>query len=124
MHTDPEYVEHQEGPDGQWCDLLIRIPYENQRVIEIGMSHARSNNDRLDAIFQGMLKGCEVKDYLTGEPSDDPMKAATEVIQPWRERAMELYNAWSAVAFPGPKGSPRKPGNRTPTSGKVSTNAA
>lgn len=116
MHTDPEYVEHQEGPDGQYCDLLTRVPYPRQRVIEIAMSQARTTVDAMDAAFQGMLWSCSVKDALTGEMTDDVDQAGAEVVQPWRVRAMELYNAWFKEAMPGPKGTSRT-GSRTPRSG-------
>lgn len=132
MDTHPEYLEHQEGPDGQHCDLLNRVPYDNQRKVEAAFAWARSPNDRLDAALRGMLwtpadvdeyhVGCKprVKHMLTGEITDDLGAAGTDVVQPWRVRASELYNAWSEIAFPGPKGSSRT-GNRTPTSGKAKT---
>jgi len=116
---DNDYTERQEGPDGQYCYLLTRVPYDVQRMIEAGMAVARTNNDRLDACFRGLLWGeRNVKDTLTGEMTDDVDRAAAEVIQPWRVRAAELYNDWWKQAFPGPKGSPRK-GSPTQSSGKA-----
>jgi hypothetical protein len=99
------YTEHQEGPDGQSCELLTRIPYDRQRMIETAMYRARSNVDRLDAAFRALLWSATVKDVLTGETTDDVDRAAAEVIQPWRVRAVELYNDWFKAAYPGPKGS-------------------
>lgn len=120
-----EWLERQEGPDGQWCDLLTRIPYGVERRVEIGLSFARSQRDQMDAVLRALIAEdrdekprCSVKDALTGEVCDDINRAAAEVIQPWRVRAMELYNAWFKAAMPGPKGSSRT-GNRTPTSGKA-----
>ena len=116
----PEYLERQEGPDGQHCDLLTRVPYDRQRMIEMAFARARSDVDRLDACFRGLLWGdAVVKDALTGEQTADYDRAPAEVIQPWRIRAGELYNTWFAVAFPGPKGSTRT-GRRTGSSAKPS----
>lgn len=118
MHTDPEYVEHQEGPDGQYCDLLTRVPYDRQRMIEIALRDGQTNGDAMDAILRGMMWECSVKNDLTGEMSDRVEWAGSAVVQPWRLRAVELYNAWYKVAFPGPKGLPRT-GSPTRTSGKT-----
>lgn len=112
-----EWLERQEGPEGQWCDLLKRVPYDRQRMIEVGMRGGRSGADTMDAVLTGMLWECKVKDALTGEMTTDIQRAGAEIVQPWRTRAVELYNAWYAEAMPGPKGSPRT-GSRTPRSGK------
>lgn len=102
-----DYLEKQDGPDGQTCELLTRIPYDRHRMIEKAFFEAKSEVDAQDALLRGMLWSASVKDTLTGETTDDIGRAATEVIDPWRQRAVELYNAWYAVAFPGPKGSSR-----------------
>jgi hypothetical protein len=102
----PEFLERLEEPDGDLCVLLNRVPYDRQRVIEIALAEARSTADRLDAALRGMLWEAKVKDYLTGEATDDPARANTAHVFKWRLRAMELYNAWYAEAFPDPK--PRK----------------
>jgi hypothetical protein len=112
------YTERQEGPDGQHCDLLTRVPYDRQRMIETAMSRARTVRDQQDAALRGLLWEASVKDTLTGEMTSDVDRAGAEVIQPWRERAVELYNEWYAVAFPGPKGFSRT-ASRTPPSGKT-----
>lgn len=113
-----EWLERQEGPDGQWCDLLNRVPYDRQRIIEIELSKARSVRDMDDAALRGMLWACSVKNTLTGEQSEDISVASAAVVEPWRKRAQELYNDWYKTAFPGPKGSSRT-GSRTQPSGKA-----
>lgn len=113
-----EWLERQEGPDGQWCDLLKRVPYDRQRIIEVALTTARSVRDMDDAALRGMLWRCSVKDTLTGEVSQDIGDAGAEVVEPWRKRAQELYNAWFKTAFPGPKGSSRT-GSQTRRSGKT-----
>jgi hypothetical protein len=112
-----DYLEKQEGPDGQTCELLTRLPYDRSRMIERGMFDAKSELDAKDAVLRGMIWTCSVVDTLTGETTDDIDKAAAEVIDPWRDRAVELYNAWYKVSHPGPKGS-SKTASRTRTSGK------
>lgn len=112
------YLERQDGPDGQFCELLTRVPYDRQRVIEVALAGSRSTLDRMDAALRAMLWTCSVKDALTGEVTDDIVKAGAEVVQPWRIRAMELYNDWYKAAMPGPKGSARTD-SRTPPSGKT-----
>jgi hypothetical protein len=112
-----EWLERQEGPDGQFCELLTRVPYDRQRMIERGIFDARSEADGQDAVLRGLLWTMSVRDTLTGEMTDDIGKAAANVIEPWRERAVELYNAWYETAMPGPKGSSRT-ASRTRTSGK------
>lgn len=114
-----EWLERQEGPEGQWCDLLKRVPYDRQRMIEVGLRDGRNALDAQDAALRGMLWACSVRDTLTGAMVDDIERAGAEVVQPWRLRAMELYNDWYKVAMPGPKGSARTV-NRTQTSGKTS----
>jgi hypothetical protein len=109
------YLERQEGPDGQWCDLLNRVPYDRQRMIETGLVNARSSRDQMDAALRGMFWRCSVRDALTGEITDDLNRAGAEVVQPWRMRAMELYNDWYRDAFPGPKGSSRTASPTPPT---------
>ena len=118
-----DYTERQEGPDGQYCDLLTRVPYANQRMIEIGLSYARTNADRMDAALRGLLVGCSVLHELTRERSDDLNDAAAEVVVPWRVRAMDLYNAWYKQAFPGPKETSRTD-QSTPPSGKKTPRSA
>ena len=113
-----DYTETLEGSDGQTCELLTRVPYDRQRMIERGMFEAKSELDAQDIVFHGLLWTAKVNDALTGEPTEDVDKAGAEVIDPWRQRAVELYNAWYAVAFPGPKGSSRT-ASRTRTSGKT-----
>lgn len=126
----PAYLEHQEGPDGQHLDLLNRVLYDRQRVIEIGLRNARNTLDEYDAALRGMAwtaadvseykVGCvpAVRHLLTDDMTEDLGKASAAVIQPWRVRASELYNEWYQATIPGPKGSTRKPGSPIPTSGK------
>jgi len=87
-------------------------------MIEIGLREATTTADAMDAALRALLAECSVRDADTGEMVHDIEKAGAEVVQPWRVRAMELYNAWHKDAFPGPKGSPRT-GSRTPSSGKT-----
>lgn len=123
----PEYLERQEGPDGQHCDLLNRVPYDRQRMIETAMIDAKTARDMADAAFRGLLwtehEPAKVKDALTGEWSEDVDRAGAEVIEPWRNRAVELYNRWHKDAFPGPKGSPRT-ADRTRPSGRTAKASA
>ncbi len=112
-----EWLERQEGPDGQYADLLTRVPYDRQRAIEISLGRFQSELDQQDAALRGLLWEASVKDTLTGETTDDIGRAGAEVIQPWRIRAMELYNAWYKAAMPGPKGSAGT-GHRTRRSGR------
>lgn len=100
-----EWLERQEGPDGQWCDLLKRVPYDRQRLIEMAMDRSRSVRDQQDSALRGMLWACQVRDVLTGDTTDDIDKASGEVVVPWRERAIVLANEWWKAAMPGPKGS-------------------
>jgi hypothetical protein len=113
-----EYLERQEGPDGNTCELLTRVPYDRQRMIEQGLARARDNRDQMDACLRGLLWSCDVVDVLTGEKTQDIDRAGAEIVQPWRKRAVDIYNGWYAEAFPGPKGSSRT-GSRTPRSGKT-----
>lgn len=113
-----EWLERQDGPDGQFCLLLNRVPYDRQRMIEVGTAGARTVRDNQDACLRGMLWEASVKDALTGELTDAIDRAGAEVIQPWRERAVVLYNEWYRKAYPGPKGSSRTD-SRTPSSGKT-----
>ncbi len=99
-----EWLERQEGPDGQYCDLLNRLPYDRERMVEQGMFKAESQLDGQDAVLRALAWSVSVKDALTGKTTNDLDRAAAEVIDPWRKRAVELYNAWYLVAFPGPKG--------------------
>jgi len=112
----PDYLERQEGPDGQYCDLLTRIPYDRQRTLELWLSRARSKNDQMDAALHALLwtdyAPAKGKHVLTGEWTDDVGMAGAEIVEKWRERAMELYNDWFAAAMPGPKESTRT-GRRT-----------
>jgi hypothetical protein len=113
-----DYIERQDGPDGQFCELLTRIPYDRHRMIEKALFDARSELDARDAALRGLLWSVSVKDALTGAETADIDKAGAEVIEPWRKRAVELYNAWYESAFPGPKGSSRT-ASRTRTTGKT-----
>lgn len=123
----PEYLEHQEGPDGQCCDLLTRVPYERQRALEINLRNGRNAQDQDDAALRAFLwraadvdeyhVGCKpnVKHDLTGDFTDDLGKASLAVIQPWRERASELYNAWFEAAMPSQKKGSGRTGRSTRT---------
>lgn len=124
MHNDPEYVEHQDGPEGQFCDLLTRLPYDRQRMIEIALASAKTQRDMEDAALRGLLWSASVKHSLTGEMTDEFSVGAAEVIDPWRKRAVVLYNAWYEQAMPGPKGSTRKPGSLIQRSGKTAKASA
>lgn len=117
MDEPTEFLETLEGPDGQKCRLLTRVPYDRQRIIERLMASARSNADRSDAALQGLLWDCTVTDYLTGKETQDIGAASAAVIEPWRIRAVDLYNAWYAEAMPGPKGSTRT----APRTGRTAT---
>lgn len=112
-----EWLERQEGPEGQWCDLATRVGYGAQRRIEIALARAQNATDMSDVALRGLLEGCSVKDVFTGEPTEDIDRASAEVVEPWRRRAMELYNAWYKDAHPGPKGSSRT-ARQTKSSGK------
>lgn len=84
------------------------------------MARARTTNDQADACFRGLLWSIKARDILTGEMTDDPdADIAAEVIQPWRMRAVDIYNEWYAAAFPGPKGSTGT-GRRTRNTAKSS----
>lgn len=113
-----DWIERQEGPDGQWCDLATRVGYGAQRRIEVTLALARTGTDAADAALRALVEGCSVKDVFTGELTADIDRASAEVVEPWRRRAMELYNAWYKDAHPGPKGSSRT-ASQTPTSGKT-----
>ncbi len=114
-----EWLERQEGPNGQYCDLLTRLPYERQRMIE-ALPPTTRPADIKDACLRALLWEAQVTDTLTGQMTGNIDRAAAQVIAPWRERAVELYNAWYAEAFPGPKDSTGKTGSQTPTTGRTS----
>ena len=108
-----EYTERLEGPDGQFCVLLTRLPYERALLVERESIRESNLSVFANACLRAHLWEASVTDYLTGEDAgDDFMRGAPEVITPWRERAVQLYVEWRKIAFPGPKGSPRT-GRRT-----------
>ncbi len=112
-----EWLERQEGPDGQYCELLTRIPYDRYRIMENGFWGVENTKAQNDVVFRAMIWEASVKDTLTGEMTDDVGKADAMLIDRWRDRAVQLYNKWNAAAMPGPKGSSRTD-SRTPTSGR------
>jgi hypothetical protein len=87
-------------------------------MIETGLARADNVRDQQDACLRGLMESCSVLDVDTGERTANIGKASAAVVQPWRERAVDIYNEWYKEAFPGPKGSSRT-GSRTPRSGKT-----
>lgn len=113
--ADPTYVERQEGPDGQYCLLLNRVPYDVALAIDMVIDVERSTSRRADAILRNLTWECRVKDYLTGEMTADVGQADPYMVLEWRNRAVELWNEWRKAAKPGPKGSSRT-ASQTPPS--------
>ncbi len=63
-----EWLERQEGPNGQYCDLLTRLPYERQRMIEALPPTSRPA-DIKDVVLRALLWDAKVNDTLTGQPT-------------------------------------------------------
>ena len=108
------YTERQEGPDGQYCVLLTRVPYDRWLLIEAESHRDRNPATFTDVIFRALLEEASVKNYLTGEDDFDVARADPALVTKWRERAFELYFEWKKAAMPGPKGTSGT-GSRTRT---------
>lgn len=108
------YTEKQEGPDGQYCVLLTRVPYDIALDVDVVVETERAPSRRADAILRGLTWECSVINYLTGERTSDVGAADPYLVLEWRNRAVELWHEWKKVAAPGPKGSART-GSQTPS---------
>ena len=99
------YVERVDLPNGQWADLLTRLPYE--RATMIVKAIAREGNTLPvfeDVVLRAHLWRAKLTNYL--EPDADALgadgvgMADPETVDQLQTRAMELYIAWRKMARP------------------------
>jgi hypothetical protein len=102
----PDWIEHVDLGDGEWGDLLTRLPYEREMVMEAafeaqGREGAPATGYVMACVKAHLVDGA-FRDYLTkqmagvaGVNRADPAKVAVLA-----ERAYELHLAFRDVAFP------------------------
>lgn len=108
------YTERMELPDGQWAVLLTRLPTDRYQMVRVAAAREQDTRKRalktadpvfVAAVRDAFLWECQVKNYLTGEWTDQITAADPKVSDAVEIKALELWIAWRTDALPGPKGS-------------------
>ena len=121
------YTERLELPDGQWAVLLTRLPADRYQMVRVAAAREQDARKRplkqgdpifVAAVRDAFLWECSVKDYLTGEITNDIDRADPSISDQIEIKSMVLWIAWRSAAEPGPKGS-SPTDNRTPSGEKA-----
>lgn len=119
------WLHHMDGPDGQEADLLTRLTYDRDQLIQISMEREEHVTALLmaqagveggtgfsvpwfaDACLRAHLWTGKFRHALTEEITDQVGQAdpRSDFLVSVRLKAVELYLAWKQVAKSGPKGS-------------------
>ena len=121
------YLERLQLPDGQWASLLTRLPADRARVVRSAAQQFMRTKDQptwIDAVCQAVLWEAHLKDYLTGEWTDDYGAADPRVVDQIQARAFILYSVWAREAFPKGKAAAEPATNEKPPSDASPPSAA
>ena len=121
MATEGHNWLKKEHGDGWSAQLLTRLPYDRELLIELAQEREEVVLNALmdlassgkaprrqgagwsaftDAVLRAHLWAFEGIDYLTGEPTDEIGKAHRDVVDKVRLAALKLYAEWRAEAYP------------------------
>ena len=123
------YTERLELPEGQWADLLTRLPTARAQIVLVAIAREQDIRKKplmtwdpvfTDAVARAHLVSARLKNYLHPDQwvgADEYGLAAPEITDEIKVRATVLYAQWSADATPGPK-EPSTTDSPTPTGAK------
>jgi hypothetical protein len=135
------FTERLDLPDGQWAELLTRLPYDRQMAVEVATERDAAITGALadklapetairgatwagwvDAVMRAVLWQAHLRGYLEPDKWLDAAEvgqADPQVTDKIRLHAVKLYLEWRKAIDPGPKESSQSgtqtPDNQTPT---------
>ena len=99
------YTERLELPEGQYGLFRTRIGYSGALAIRRAIATERNEVTFSDAVMRAFLVKATLRDFETGEllvniGPEEVDRGEVETVDKLLVKAMELYIAWNAEAYP------------------------